>query len=180
MWLYPVSVKENVQTYISLKLCLTLEIKSKDFRTGECVGIGQTTVHNQPVSMHELKYFHDFLKNFAPHVLPLQNIFAPHQYFLPQMKFHSKLAPKVSSKKNWFQKNLLPKEFDSHFSYPLPILLPNFPQKNLLASFPPKKLLSKCLVSISILKNKLVPKFYSQKIFAAQMALWRSNDTWLM
>ena len=113
MWLYPVSVKENVQTYISPKLCLTLEIKSKYFRTGDCVRIGQTTVHNQPVSMHELKYFHDFLKIFAPHVLPLQNIFAPHQYFLPQMKFHSKLAPKVSSKKIdskriCFQKNLIP------------------------------------------------------------------------
>ena len=26
------------------KLCLTPEIKSKYFRTGECVGIGQTTV----------------------------------------------------------------------------------------------------------------------------------------
>ena len=44
MWLHPVSVKENVQTYISPKLCLTPEIKSKYFRTGECVGIGQTTV----------------------------------------------------------------------------------------------------------------------------------------
>ena len=44
MWLHPVSVKKNVQTYISPKLCLTPEIKSKYFRTGECVGIGQTTV----------------------------------------------------------------------------------------------------------------------------------------
>ena len=47
MWLHPVSVKENVQTYISPKLCLTSEIKSKYFRTGECVGIGQTTVSTQ-------------------------------------------------------------------------------------------------------------------------------------
>ena len=44
MWLHPVSVKKNVQTYISPKLCLTPEIKPKYFRTGECVGIGQTTV----------------------------------------------------------------------------------------------------------------------------------------
>ena len=44
MWLHPVGVKENVQTYISPKLCLMPEIKSKYFRTGECVGIGQTTV----------------------------------------------------------------------------------------------------------------------------------------
>ena len=44
MWLHPVGVKENVQTYISPKLCLTPEIKSKYFRTGECVGIGQITV----------------------------------------------------------------------------------------------------------------------------------------
>ena len=44
MWLHPVSVKKNVQTYISPKLCLTPEIKSKYFRTGECVGMGQTTV----------------------------------------------------------------------------------------------------------------------------------------
>ena len=44
MWLHPVSVKENVQTYISPKLCLTPKIKLKWFRTGECVGIGQTTV----------------------------------------------------------------------------------------------------------------------------------------
>ena len=33
--------------YISPKLCLTPEIKSKYFRTGECVGIGQTTVSCQ-------------------------------------------------------------------------------------------------------------------------------------
>ena len=33
--------------YISPKLCLTPEIKSKYFRTGECVGIGQTTVINK-------------------------------------------------------------------------------------------------------------------------------------
>ena len=45
MWLHPVSIKKNVQTYILPKLCLTAEIKSKYFRTGECVGIGQTTVH---------------------------------------------------------------------------------------------------------------------------------------
>ena len=45
MWPHPVSVKENVQTYISPKLCLTPEIKSKYFRTSECVGIGQTTVY---------------------------------------------------------------------------------------------------------------------------------------
>ena len=44
MWLHLVSVKKNVQTHISPKLCLTPEIKSKYFRTGECVGIGQTTV----------------------------------------------------------------------------------------------------------------------------------------
>ena len=44
MWLHPVSVKKNVQTYISPKLCLMPEIKSKYFRTGEFVGIGQTTV----------------------------------------------------------------------------------------------------------------------------------------
>ena len=44
MWIHPVRVKKNVQTYISPKLCLMPEIKSKYFRTGECVGIGQTTV----------------------------------------------------------------------------------------------------------------------------------------
>ena len=44
MWFHPVSVKKNIQTYIWPKLCLTPEIKSKYFRTGECVGIGQTTV----------------------------------------------------------------------------------------------------------------------------------------
>ena len=44
MWLHPVSVEKNVQTYISPKLCITPEIKSKYIRTGECVGIGQTTV----------------------------------------------------------------------------------------------------------------------------------------
>ena len=44
MWLQPVRVKKNVQTYISPTLCLTPEIESKNFRTGECVGIGQTTV----------------------------------------------------------------------------------------------------------------------------------------
>ena len=43
MWLHPVSVEKNVQKYILPKLCLTPEIKSKYFRTGECVGIGQTT-----------------------------------------------------------------------------------------------------------------------------------------
>ena len=45
MWLHPVSIKENVQTYISPKLCIMPEIKSKYYRTGECVGIGQTTVY---------------------------------------------------------------------------------------------------------------------------------------
>ena len=44
MWLHPVRVKKNAQKYILSKLCLTPEIKSKYFRTGECVGIGQTTV----------------------------------------------------------------------------------------------------------------------------------------
>ena len=44
MWIHPVRVKKNAQTYISPKLCLMPEIKSKYFRTGECVGIGQTTV----------------------------------------------------------------------------------------------------------------------------------------
>ena len=44
MLLHPVSVKKNVQMCISPKLCLTPDIKSKYFRTGECVGIGQTTV----------------------------------------------------------------------------------------------------------------------------------------
>ena len=45
MWLYPIGVNKNVHKYISPKLCLTPEIKSKNFRIGECVGICQTTVH---------------------------------------------------------------------------------------------------------------------------------------
>ena len=49
MYLHSVSVKENVQTYISPILCLTPEIKSKYSRTGECVGIGQTTVFTSMV-----------------------------------------------------------------------------------------------------------------------------------
>ena len=44
MWLHQVNVDKNVHKYISPKLCLTPEIKSKYFRIGECVGIGQTTV----------------------------------------------------------------------------------------------------------------------------------------
>ena len=44
MWLHQVTVDKNVHKYISPKLCLTPEIKSKYFRIGECVGIGQTTV----------------------------------------------------------------------------------------------------------------------------------------
>ena len=44
MWLHLVSVSKNIHEYISPKLCLTPEIKSKYFRTDECVGIGQTTV----------------------------------------------------------------------------------------------------------------------------------------
>ena len=44
MWLYPVSVNKNVHKYISPKLCLTPEIKSKYFRIEECIRIGQTTV----------------------------------------------------------------------------------------------------------------------------------------
>ena len=47
MWFHPVSVNKNVQKYILPKLCLTPEIKSKYFRIGECVGIGQTTVTDQ-------------------------------------------------------------------------------------------------------------------------------------
>ena len=43
MWLYPVSVDKTVHKFISPKLCLMPEIKSKYFRTGECVGIGQRT-----------------------------------------------------------------------------------------------------------------------------------------
>ena len=45
MWLHQVSVDKNVHKYISPKLCLTPEIKSKYFRISECVGIGQTTVY---------------------------------------------------------------------------------------------------------------------------------------
>ena len=70
--------------------------------------------------MHELKYFHDFLNIFDPHVLryPLQNIFAPHQYFLPQMKFHmQKFLPEIFAPQNllpkFLLKKLLPKEFAS-------------------------------------------------------------------
>ena len=44
MWLHQVSVDKNVHKYISPKLCLTPEIKSKYFSISECVGIGQTTV----------------------------------------------------------------------------------------------------------------------------------------
>ena len=44
MWLNTVSINKNVHKYISPKLCFTPEIKSKYFRIGECVGIGQTTV----------------------------------------------------------------------------------------------------------------------------------------
>ena len=44
MWLHQVSFEKNAHEYISPKLCLTPEIKSKYFRIGECVGIGQTTV----------------------------------------------------------------------------------------------------------------------------------------
>ena len=53
MWLHPVGVNEDVQTYISPKLCLTPDIKSKYFRTGECVGIGQTTVFKISRVEHE-------------------------------------------------------------------------------------------------------------------------------
>ena len=45
MWFHPLSVNKNVHKYIWPTLCLTPEIKSKYFRNGECVGIGQTTVH---------------------------------------------------------------------------------------------------------------------------------------
>ena len=44
VWLKPVSLDKIVQKCISPKLCLTQEINSKYFGTGECVGIGQTTV----------------------------------------------------------------------------------------------------------------------------------------
>ena len=44
MCLHPISVNKNVHKYISPKLCFTPDIKSKYFRIGECVGIGQTTV----------------------------------------------------------------------------------------------------------------------------------------
>ena len=44
MRLHQVSVDKNVHEYMSQKLCLTPEIKSKYFRIGECVGIGRTTV----------------------------------------------------------------------------------------------------------------------------------------
>ena len=54
MWLHPESVKKHVHMYISPKLCLTPEIKSKYFRIGECVGIGQTTV-SLVLPMHKVK-----------------------------------------------------------------------------------------------------------------------------
>ena len=44
MCLHPISADKNVHKYISSKLCFTPDIKSKYFRIGECVGIGQTTV----------------------------------------------------------------------------------------------------------------------------------------
>ena len=50
MWLHHVSVDENVHKYISPKLGLTSEIKSKYFRIGECVGIGQTTVLSRRIN----------------------------------------------------------------------------------------------------------------------------------
>ena len=37
-------IDKNVYEYISAKLALTPKIKSKNFRIGECVGIGRTTV----------------------------------------------------------------------------------------------------------------------------------------
>ena len=77
---HPLSVKKNVQTYISPKLCLTPEIKSKYFRTGECVGIGETTVSEWrslivvslnvalPVHVHAKHYKHNEDGRAAPGV----------------------------------------------------------------------------------------------------------------
>ena len=58
--------------YISPKLCLTLEIKSKYFRTGECVGIGQTTVL---ITLISVDHFHCFV---------LQDIYGNRGYIASQ------------------------------------------------------------------------------------------------
>ena len=44
MWLRPVSLDKIIHKDISPKLCFTPEINSKHLGTGECVGIGPTTV----------------------------------------------------------------------------------------------------------------------------------------
>ena len=67
MCLYPVSVNKNVHEYISPKLCLTLEIQSKYFRIGECVGICQTTVLGYTVCIPQTtgkNFFYDYSKLF--------------------------------------------------------------------------------------------------------------------
>ena len=43
IWLRTASLDKNGHKYISPKLCLTLEINSKYFETGECVVVGQST-----------------------------------------------------------------------------------------------------------------------------------------
>ena len=45
MWRRAVSLDKNAHKYISPKLCFTPETNPKYFGTGECVGIGQTTVY---------------------------------------------------------------------------------------------------------------------------------------
>ena len=87
MWLHPVSVRKNAQTYISSELCLTPEIKSKYFRTGECVGIGQTTVrlksprspNSRLPKLEDLEFglfnrIFDLNTSFCVHIQPTHNI----------------------------------------------------------------------------------------------------------
>ena len=75
MWLHQVTVDKNVRKYISPNLCLTPEIKSKYFRIGECVGIGQTTVlgqkcmHRQSESKQESESKPPFLRTLSFKVL---------------------------------------------------------------------------------------------------------------
>ena len=80
MWLHPVSVKKNVQKYILPKLCLTPEIKSKYFRTGECVGIGQTTV---PFLEIKTKHFNSIIKKSTANM----NVFSSKHGVMEQTKY---------------------------------------------------------------------------------------------
>lgn len=127
---------------------------------------------------------------FAPHIFPPKHFcfpvfFSSPEWLFTRKKFSKNFAGKISSPKEsappkHAPQNFLPRKFLSK-KICSPFCSPNFHPKEFAPQiFPPKNLLPNIFALHITSHKKLLPKFCSPKIFAAQTTLWSSYGTWLI